>query len=106
MKKLFLKAVTARANVHFRTIHVSPKGYYKTLANRKGFTAVKGIEEKSHRVEQIKKQEDVKKALEQTTNKGIKKHAVKTKHKFFVGSYLLLLLCFATLFLKSGHILE
>lgn len=55
--------------------------------------------EKSHKVEQLKKQDEIKKALEQTTTKKeIKKHVVKTKHKFFLGTYLLLLIFLAVLY--------
>lgn len=55
--------------------------------------------EKTQKVEHLKKQDEIKKALEQTTTKKeVKKHVVKTKHKFFLGSYLLLLFFLAVLY--------
>ena len=46
-----------------------------------------------HDVEQLKQQEDVRRALKQTTGtKKIAPPAVEAKHKLFVGTYALILL--------------
>src|ERR1043166_1062202 len=46
-----------------------------------------------HDVEQLKQQEDVKRALKQTAgNKDVARPTVNTKHKLFISSYVLILL--------------
>ena len=46
-----------------------------------------------HDVEQLKQQEDVKRALKQTAgNKETARPAVETKHKLFIGTYALVLI--------------
>ncbi|MGB9182347.1 MAG: mechanosensitive ion channel family protein [Pyrinomonadaceae bacterium] len=49
-------------------------------------------------VEQIKQQEDVKRALEQTVGKEQPKEPVETKHKVFLGTYFVLLLSLGGLY--------
>src|ERR1051325_2629970 len=49
-------------------------------------------------VEQIKQQEDVKRALEQTVGKEQPKEPVDTKHKVFLGTYFVLLLALGGLY--------
>ena len=49
--------------------------------------------EPMHDVEQLKQQEDVKRALKQTAgNKDLARPAVETKHKLFIGTYALVLI--------------
>jgi small-conductance mechanosensitive channel len=49
--------------------------------------------ENMHGVEQLKQQEDVKRALKQTAgNKDVARPTVNTKHKLFISSYVLILL--------------
>jgi small-conductance mechanosensitive channel len=55
-------------------------------------------ENKKAEVEELKKDEDIKRALEQTAGNKKKKPKVEIKHKFWLGTYLLLLLGFGAVY--------
>src|SRR5919199_872698 len=61
------------------------------------------VDQEKAQVEQIKQQEDVKRALQQTaTNKEAVKPVVETKHKVWFGTYALLLLGLGVLYYLLG----
>ena len=63
-------------------------------------------ENKKAQAENLKRDEDVRRALEQTAgNKPAKKTVVETKHKFWFGTYLLLLVGFGVFYylLRLGY---
>src|SRR5688572_5259621 len=64
------------------------------------------VENKKAQVENLKKDEDVRRALEQTAgNKPDKKTVVEPKQKFWIGTYLLLLAGFGVFYylLRLGY---
>lgn len=64
------------------------------------------VENKKAEAEALRNNEDVRRALEQTAgNRPVRKPAVETKQKFWLGTYLLLLLGFGTIYylLRLGY---